>query len=250
MDVDVINWEAPRLIEYIFKRTDFDLQSVEFVAYTPVPGVVDRIIRDAGDSANEILSKANEITKIAGDDLSCWESLLAAAWKTAQINLVLGEAQRHEKKAEMVESMPLAKMSQDSLAELFKRHCGRAVAIRSRCRRREGDYVQLPMMDFRCRPSDDNLEKIKCVLANIGRAVDSIRKLTGAILKSGNSYHFYGYHLLSSTEWSQFIGQCLLAAPLTDTRFVGHRLADGMFNLRINSCDQKRMVPYVVATID
>ncbi len=96
------------------------------------------------------------------------------------------------------------------------------------------------MMDFRWVPSSKALDGILSALRTAG-----VR--TGAILESGRSYHFYGFDLLDQGDWLQFMGKCLLIAPLTDSRYIAHRLIDGACALRITPDKNHPKVPTVAA---
>ncbi len=103
------------------------------------------------------------------------------------------------------------------------------------------DLLQIPMMDFRCAVTEENLEKLCAFFRHIGRS--------GAILISGKSYHFYGSELVSEKEWFEFMGKCLLLVDCTDTRYVGHRLIDGHCTLRISKEIRRPRIPWVTAIV-
>jgi hypothetical protein len=101
----------------------------------------------------------------------------------------------------------------------------------------------LPMIDFSCQSSDDNLRKIREFLRYIGQE-------RGAILYSGNSYQYYGAELINKREWLKFIGNCLLFSGYVDERYVGHCLANGCAVLRVSDNLPKTCaMPKVVSTI-
>jgi len=110
------------------------------------------------------------------------------------------------------------------------------------------EIFHIPMMDFRCEASPENLEKIKEFLTIIGQR--------GIILASGRSYHFYGVELLSEKNWLNFLGKCLLFIDpkdpnyiYTDPRYIGHRLMDGYAMLRISKEPKRPFLPSVVSII-
>lgn len=100
----------------------------------------------------------------------------------------------------------------------------------------------IPMMDFRCEPSDRNLELVITAM----RQVDQEH---GVIMASGRSYHYYGFELLTETQWYYFMYKSLLLSPFTDSRYIGHRLIAGTARLRISASKTKKQVPKVVAVI-
>jgi hypothetical protein len=64
-----------------------------------------------------------------------------------------------------------------------------------------------------------------------------------------NSFHYYGFELLTQDKWIEFLAGCLLLAPFTDSRYIAHRLAEGVADLRITNSDEKKTIPYIVAII-
>lgn len=94
-------------------------------------------------------------------------------------------------------------------------------------------------MDLRCRPSNENLYKCKTAFQKMG--------VPGVMLESGRSYHFYGFKILAHEDWVRFMANCLLFAPLSDVRYIGHRLLEGACDLRITEIEGK--FPRVVAVV-
>jgi len=85
--------------------------------------------------------------------------------------------------------------------------------------------------------------------AKIGAVVDVMRTCgatEGAILASGNSFHGYGFNLMSRSIWQRFLHLGLLS-PLTDTRYIAHRLLEDVGVLRVSATASKPKVPSVVA---
>jgi hypothetical protein len=110
--------------------------------------------------------------------------------------------------------------------------------------RQHGTTVRhIPMMDFRCEPSDRNRELVIMAMRKLGQQ-------NGVVLESGRSYHYYGFDLLDEASWRDFMYRCLLLAPFTDSRYIGHRLLGGTARLRISASRHKPAVPHVVAVLD
>jgi hypothetical protein len=87
--------------------------------------------------------------------------------------------------------------------------------------------AHLQMLDFRIRPNEENEKLASEILKRAG--------VEGILLNSGNSYHFYGYHLMrSDSELSSFLGKVSLYAPFIDQRWVAHQLIEGACALRIS----------------
>jgi hypothetical protein len=98
------------------------------------------------------------------------------------------------------------------------------------------------MMDFMCVPSSTNLELLAHLLGDLHQG-------RGCLLDSGRSYHYYGFRLLSGTEWQMFLGKSLLMSGFADDRYIGHQLVDGHCVLRLSSGKLKSCVPTVVAEL-
>lgn len=111
-----------------------------------------------------------------------------------------------------------------------------------------GTYVahrQIPLMDFKCVPSDENLSAVKNLLVASGEK-------RGIILHSGQSYHYYGLMTLSPGEWRVWIKMWLRNTwiwPEADRKFVTKSLEDGFNFLRLTSGVSKPSIPIVVDVI-
>lgn len=116
------------------------------------------------------------------------------------------------------------------------------LAICSNCDMKDGSTSHIPMMDFACEIKPYNLELIKRLIRLLG--------LNGAILESGKSYHFYGFELMSHQNWLELMAKFLLAAPLTDLRYIAHRILGQACILRITPNALKPTTPTVKAIIN
>ncbi|KAA6129667.1 primase 1D-like protein [Cupriavidus cauae] len=102
----------------------------------------------------------------------------------------------------------------------------------------EGKTLHIPMVDFATR-SRAQLPKLKEFLGQ--KIVDSI-----LWFDSGRSFHGYAATLITEIEWIELMGRLLLAnkpnqTPLTDPRWVGHRLIAGYSALRW-SCNTRQYI--------
>lgn len=116
------------------------------------------------------------------------------------------------------------------------------LAFTSRVTLRNRRVAHVPLMDFACERSDRHLDLLRSALPRIVQG-------PGALLDSGRSYHFYGAELLSPPAWRRFLAQAVLLAPLTDVRYVAHRLMDGECVLRLTSNRLKPVEPRVLAVV-
>lgn len=104
-----------------------------------------------------------------------------------------------------------------------------------------GGEGHIPMMDFMCPPSPENRDRVTRLLA-------SLHLGKGYLLESGESYHYYGFKILSE-GWRIFLGKCLLMSGYSDDRYIGHQLVNGYCVLRLSSARIKNRIPTVVAEV-
>ncbi len=126
--------------------------------------------------------------------------------------------------------------------EVSKLMPDRVLALASRCRLAKGNIGHIPMMDFNCLPSARNQKIVKAALNALGQK-------RGVLLNSGRSFHYCGFDALTQKRWYEFLSKSLLLAPLTDARYIAHRLWAGTCSLRLSSAESKPRVPRVIAFI-
>lgn len=114
---------------------------------------------------------------------------------------------------------------------------GDALGVCSKVTLYDGRIMHIPMMDFKAFVSTLNERSLLRLFRQ------ELGEQSGALLDSGNSYHYYGCRLVDVTDWHAFLGKCLLTAPLVDTRYIGHRLIEGFCILRISAARGKPRVP-------
>lgn len=107
-----------------------------------------------------------------------------------------------------------------------------AIALHSRVWKGENEF-HLPMIDF----STNVLSNAMAVGIELR---DKIGMKDFELLRTGRSFHLYGYHLLTTQEWIRFMGEILLfnhpgSQDVVDTRWVGHRLIAGYGSLRVTA---------------
>lgn len=100
--------------------------------------------------------------------------------------------------------------------------------------------LHIPMMDLDCQISDENLQMVGQYAKILGRE--------GVILQTGRSYHYYGFHLLSTAEWIDFIASSMLA-KVCDIRYMAHKLKDGFITLRLTAGGIRNTEPRVVLVV-
>jgi hypothetical protein len=194
-----------------------------FLSYRPTPPVEERMLGNPTGETRAL--SAEEMT-----------ALLASRPGLAR------ELTRHESGAEEPRTTRLrsAEVLAGALQELSASLAhGEVLGIRSECVLDEA-VAHLPLMDFR-------VERGPTAAAALLSVAPCAAPWGGILLDSGRSYHLYGAQLLPWEQWVAFMGRCLLLSPLTDPRFVGHRLLAGFGVLRLTTSSLKPVLPRVIA---
>jgi hypothetical protein len=126
-------------------------------------------------------------------------------------------------------------------AEQWASAAQKALALASKCTLVDNRILHIPMMDFRCDPSAANVTFIAEALSYI--------EMSGFIVRSERSLHFYGAELVDESRWRHFLAQCLLFKDLMDCRYIAHCLMYGMCALRIPPDEPSRGPYTVVSTV-
>jgi hypothetical protein len=199
------------------------IAQLAFKEYTPQPGAAERLR----------LRTSRDIEDFKGDELLA---------RTKNSALLVRELLRHDphKERGMFEVDARELLAERRLPATAER--GRVLGLCSRCRLCDGRTMHIPLMDFRVTPTSQSARAAKRALRAMGEA-------QGALLASGRSYHYYGFRLLEEAQWLEFMCRAILAAPLTDTRYIAHRLLAGMGVLRLTATAAKPVVPWVVTTL-
>jgi hypothetical protein len=216
-----------------------------FVTYKPTSSLSDRLLRTNGPADVDLLRKVESVRAITEGVVPYWEAVLAAAWGAKDFERFSIEAGRHnlsedEERSFTVDRSELRNGRIDEEVKALRPDY--VIALNSRCRLDDGTQAHLPLMDFRILP---NLDEIRYLVL----ALRSINQRRGAILLSGRSYHYYGFDPMSHAEWLVFLGRCLLLSPLTDSRYIAHRLIGGSASLRLTPSKEKPHIPHVVAVL-
>jgi len=179
------------------------------------------------------------------DAIPVWESVLSAAWASYEFATFAKEAVRHDPEAVRDRFIELSsgEINAGALPEVV-RSIGddQALALDSRCRLADGTEMHLPMMDFRVLSRGGDV-------SSISTAVQVVGEERGVILRSGRSYHYYGLRPLNHEDWYRFYARCLLLSPITDSRYIAHRLLSGAASLRITPSKLKPFTPKVSALV-
>lgn len=168
-----------------------------------------------------------------------WERIDQKPFRQDQLDEVIGLALRHSTE-HSARPMPAYEVADAAFLNLVPVRGDQVAAITTRCKLRDHSEANLSMLDFRCPPEDYFVYALKIALRKIAPG-------GGAIVHSGRSLHFYGFELLSESGWRTFMYRSLLLSPMTDARYVAHRLLDGFADLRITTSSVKPMVPTILA---
>jgi hypothetical protein len=133
-------------------------------------------------------------------------------------------------------------LSVQSLLELSNNLApGRMLTFRSKVTLVDNTPAHFPMLDFRIRPTTDNLKSAIGVAKQLG--------VRGVILDSGRSYHFYGNDLITPDQLRVFLATASLFTPIVDYRWIAHQLIEGTCALRVSAGVTGQILPKVVSYV-
>jgi hypothetical protein len=226
-------------------RTLPSSSTYQLKVYIPSKGFEDRIASRSGDpNLHAIVDDARRLRSLVPGPMPYWESLIRTAWQSPALEVIAKEALRHELEQDAIRvySVAASDLSREALRHrVASLQPNEVLAFSSRITDKDGNCAHLPMLDFRVYPSKESLRSLVVFARAMG--------LSGAILESGKSYHYYAYSPVSQEGWIQFAALAILAYPVTDSRYLGHRLLSGSFDLRISTNAEKPVLPHVVAVV-
>lgn len=224
---------AITLLEWIVDTTPA-IRSIDIVMCDPAASMPERVKR-----------KAISFALTNSDGTEMWfppaeAVLIHAAQSGLGIESLVEESAWHDEsgRAMLRGAVAREELTSSRLNEIFSQRPGWMATVSSHVQCESG-VRHLPLMDFQC-PVDANNKA--AVIAGLRAA----GQFSGAILESGNSYHYYGFEPLEDNAWLRFLGKCLLLGPLTDTRYIGHRLVDRECLLRLTAHWRKPVTPTIV----
>lgn len=218
----VAGMQATEVVLALLRLRD-DIDTVCFSAYRPAPDLNERLVAEP------------ELRRGAGRTF--WMLGVRDALRAMHHALV------HDKSGEREVPLRRDELTAGRMDALIAGlDPGFVLALNSLVTRANGSVAHIPMIDFRCAPSDEFLTIVRHALGQVGQK-------RGVLLNSGRSFHFYGLELLDTDDWRGFLGRCLLLAPLVDVRYVAHRLIDGYCRLRISASEKKPTIPVVVGVL-
>jgi hypothetical protein len=240
-----VSWVGVKASTFVQGLPDLvdEVQAFTFVVYSPRPSLAERLKPVSSELTEEVFRNADSLRDLTNQALPYWESIIAAAWTSERFEAFVNEATKHDasERGERLIHVPAGEVRAGRLDdEIAALDTTEVIGLDSRCALADGSAAHLPLMDFRIVPRDGDTEKLWYALEAIGER-------RGAILKSGRSYHYYGFRVLPHDKWEAFCAKCLLLSPLTDSRYVAHRLLAGAAALRLSNTAIKPEIPYVVS---
>lgn len=226
------------VVVQLVKRRD-EIDTLTFAVYRVHPNVEKRIDRGITSLDRALARTARKL--VAKCHIPFWAGVLVAYMESPGTSgRLIKEILRHDKRNDYQFEIEREKLTISTLDEAISNlGTNFVLALCSKVKLNAGEAAHIPMVDFRCEPSEENMKKVKHALKRIGRQ-------GGILLNSGRSFHYYGLELLSEEEWRIFMGRCLLLSPMIDSRYVAHRLIDGYCRLRISTSREKPKMPEVV----
>lgn len=104
-------------------------------------------------------------------------------------------------------------------------------------------YFHLPQIDFSCKISNENEERVYDTLHGLDMH-------SGYVLESGESYHFHGIDLMPRKFWADFMDR-LQEYTVVDEAWLNESAQQRLFSiLRLSANSIKRITPKVIARIE
>lgn len=216
------------------------LYVLEFI---PVPGLPERLSETPEQYRVNLRRRSEDADREVW--LPQYEAAMIDRFEAGTLSpAVLQQAAWHDTTDAAVRRRPIDSVdfTAATLRGLAAKQPRSSLALSSRVTVASGEERHLTLMDFQCPVRPGTLPAVITALEAIGEE-------TGVVVESGRSYHYYGSRLLTIDEWRTFLGRCLLLSPLTDTRYIGHRLIAGETSLRI-AADTSHTQPTVVACLN
>ena len=166
-------------------------------------------------------------------DLPFWDALHLTSFSNEHFSSrFLRQAKSHNQHP----SPQTLRASRAALEGYLETKAGRNVALCSRVNLSTGEERHIPLLDFHCPNNRAN--------AKLAASVVQELEVSGYLLESGDSYHFYGNKLLRHDEFIRFLGLALQYAPIVDRAWIAHQLRELMAALRITS--KEGVTPFLV----
>lgn len=218
-----------------------------FVEYRPGPVLERRLAASANEAVRQICRRSRLARRQTRADIPLCDLILGCRLRINDFQVVLEEVLYHQPNRHIARTFTLdvGELTSKRMREMRLEGDKNALALASSVRLRNGEEAHFPLMDFRCKRTRQNLNKILSLFSAHGSQLPPV----GCILSSQRSYHFYGLSVLSKAAWVEFLGRCLLLGPLADARYIAHCLLHGKSSLRITESPLHRDVPIISALV-
>jgi hypothetical protein len=227
--------ELNKVLDFIsYFRTSFpQIAKFHFYIYKPHLGAAAQLVATGKEVPNLFAERKWEFEK------KVIEAVQKDSTHENHITNMLRHDPNESSRLISVEASDLEKWLLNTLNKIEE---DEAIGWVSLCISANNTICHLPMMDFSCDISFQNLSFIK-------KAMEFIGEKKGVFVNSGNSYHYYGYSIIPPPQWHHFMAQCILLAPFTDVRYIAHRLLSGYCILRISGSRLKQKIPEIIDSI-
>ena len=172
--------------------------------------------------------------------LSFWDLLICRVLEepTAGRRL-LEQALYHQSVNETAVHYSRKRLIDGELLKLTARKTGDVIAVSTEVVTSHSTTKHMPMLDFLCQPSDDNLRTCieTCRLLFRGRYW---------LLDSGKSYHGVASGLVVYDEWITLMARAILFGPIVDRAYIAHQMIEKKGCLRISATRTDGIPPYLV----
>jgi hypothetical protein len=173
-------------------------------------------------SAAELALLESALMKKRNSGVPFWEALLTAVASSGLCSpSIIRAALLHQENGEY-SAVPV-----DDIARFVRNNEAREWAANSAVAVPGADVAHIPMLDFKVPVSARALVVVQEVVRQLG--------LTGYILDSGRSYHFWGRNLISTQELQVLLARFVLLHPISDKSWAAHQLMEGSASLRISA---------------
>jgi hypothetical protein len=174
-----------------------------------------------------VLEKATTIRATYG--LPFWDSVnLSCFEQGSYVSHLLKEALFHNGKDVREKFLARDEMRQENIEALARNVGGENMcAISSVVEMMDDSILHIPMLDFHCPASKQNLDLVREATALLGLS-------NGIVVSSGKSFHFYGVDLVSTSSMVNILTRGLLLAPIIDRAWLAHQLIENAAALRIS----------------
>lgn len=176
--------------------------------------------------------------------LPFWDGVMLTAANSQKLpSGVLNAASFHQLVVGKTRRMAKASATLQRLGELAEtaQARGRLLVFISEVEITGGFSRHIPLLDFHTAFSDHSTNLVTSVLRTL--------QLSGVLLNSGKSYHFYGWEPVSPERLREVLAKALLFGPIIDRTWVAHQLIEGRCALRVSARADYGGSPTVVAAI-